>query len=300
MKNNNNELEIEIEKSIKYKQIKIIVWDLFGGGQNSVYKALKDNPNYEIYTFDLYPEKYHENQHIIDLSLDITTLKEYFSKFPKPDIIAASPLCQSFSSILSLKGGGTCFWEYQDNSKTALKERSIDDFNNLKNGFTRNFDANKQLFIKRLGENCINNTIDIIKEFKPKYWYIENPKGSLMWKFIQYNRKDFYKADFIFNKTYYGEYGYLQAKPTIFLSNVYLNLKNKNNLKTIKKDGYKEIYKNNVLISKMLIGDRLLPSLKNYRYKSIGNFQSKEAAMISYIPADLIKTIFISFNLSKE
>ncbi|MCU9936612.1 hypothetical protein NWP96_05935 [Mycoplasmopsis cynos] len=35
---------------------KIIVWDLFGGGQNSVYQAIGDNPLFEIYTFDLYPK----------------------------------------------------------------------------------------------------------------------------------------------------------------------------------------------------------------------------------------------------
>ena len=29
----------------------MIVWDLFRGGQNSVYNALKDNPNYDVYTF---------------------------------------------------------------------------------------------------------------------------------------------------------------------------------------------------------------------------------------------------------
>ena len=32
---------------------KIVVWDLFGGGQNSVYEALKDNSVYDIYTFDV-------------------------------------------------------------------------------------------------------------------------------------------------------------------------------------------------------------------------------------------------------
>lgn len=30
----------------------------------------------------------------------------------------------------------------------------------LFNGFTKNLDAQKQLFIKRLNKNCINNTID--------------------------------------------------------------------------------------------------------------------------------------------
>ncbi|WP_322941724.1 C-5 cytosine-specific DNA methyltransferase [Mycoplasmopsis canis] len=214
---------------------KIIVWDLFGGGQNSVYQAIGDNPLFEIYTFDLYLEKYHNKQYVIDLSQDISYLKEYFSKFPKPNIIVASPLCQSFSSTLTLKGGGTCFWKYRDETKTTLIERSIEEFNQLKSGFTRYLSADKQLFIKRLGENCINNTIDIIKEFKPKYWYIENPKSSLMWKFIKYNRSDFYNKSFVFNKTFYGEYGYKQPKPTIFLSNVNLNLVNKNTLKTIKK-----------------------------------------------------------------
>jgi site-specific DNA-cytosine methylase len=31
-----------------------------------------------------------------------------FDKYPTPDIIVASPLCQSFSLMLSMKGGGTC------------------------------------------------------------------------------------------------------------------------------------------------------------------------------------------------
>ncbi|WP_322960229.1 hypothetical protein [Mycoplasmopsis cynos] len=53
---------------------KIIVWDLFGGGQNSVYQAIGDNPLFEIYTFDLYPEKYHNKQYVIDLSQDISYL----------------------------------------------------------------------------------------------------------------------------------------------------------------------------------------------------------------------------------
>jgi hypothetical protein len=30
-------------------------------------------------------------------------------KVPKPDIITSSTLCQSFSNVLSLVGGGTCF-----------------------------------------------------------------------------------------------------------------------------------------------------------------------------------------------
>lgn len=274
---------------------KLIVWDLFGGGVNSVYKAIGDNPNFEIYTFDLFPERFHNKQYVVDLSEDFEWLKRYFSAFPKPDIIVASPLCQSFSSILSLKGGGTCFWKYKDETRTALTERSIEEFESLKNGFTKYLDANKQLFIKRLGKKCIDNTINLIKEFKPLFWYIENPKSSLIWKYIQYNRKDFYDESFAFNETYYGDYGYLQPKPTVFLSNVLFNLKNNNSLKTVKNGKRKQIYRNNELIAEMSITDRMLPSLRNHKYKAAGNFQAKEAANVSAIPSELLKDIFRDF-----
>lgn len=276
---------------------KKIIWDLFGGGVNSVYHALKNNDDFEVYTFDLVPETEHQNQHVIDLSKKFQDLKEYFSKLPKPDIIVASPLCQSFSSVLTMKGGGTCFWEYENESKTSLKERSIENFNLLKSGFTKNLKSEKQLFLKRLGEKCINNTIDLIKEFKPKYFYIENPKNSLIWKYIQFNRNDFFKNDFIFNKCFYSAYGYSQPKPTIFLSNINFELDNTNHLKKITENGYKIfVDKNGNQVSKMRNGDRLDPKNRTAKFKTQGTFQAKEAALVSHIPKKLIRTIFEKFN----
>ena len=70
--------------------MKKIVWDLFDGGQNSVYNAL-DHFNYDIYTFDI-TEPSHEHQYQVDLSQD--NIVDIFKKYPKPDIIVASPLCQ--------------------------------------------------------------------------------------------------------------------------------------------------------------------------------------------------------------
>jgi hypothetical protein len=32
----------------------------------------------------------------------------------------------------------------------------------------------------KLGKKCLENTLSIIEYFKPKYFYIENPKLSLM------------------------------------------------------------------------------------------------------------------------
>lgn len=85
---------------------KIIVWDLFGGGQNSVYNTLKEFnllDTYEVYTFDITtPTRKHH--YILDLSVD--NVIEHLKQFPTPDIITASPLCQSFSCVLNMLGGG--------------------------------------------------------------------------------------------------------------------------------------------------------------------------------------------------
>lgn len=211
--------------------MKKIIWDLFGGGQNSVFNALKEFDllnQFEVYTFDI-TERTREHHYKLDLSQD--NIIKIFKEFPKPDIIVASPLCQSFSCVLNMKGGGTCFWKL-NKSKTKLVQRSIKEFEKLKSGFTKHLKADVQLFIKKLGERCINNTIALIKYYKPKYFYIENPKQSLIWKYITLNRrKDFYNENTMFiNEASYGKYGYFTTKATFFLSNVKMELE-KGNIK---------------------------------------------------------------------
>ncbi|UWV82356.1 C5 methylase (MAV1virus-like) protein [Mycoplasmopsis cynos] len=209
------------------KDKKVVVWDLFGGGRNSVYKSLVEHNKidiFDVYTFDV-TEPEREKHFKLDLAQDINILKEYFKNLPQPDIIVASPLCQSFSCVLNMKGGGTPFWKYADETRTKLIERSSEEFEILKNGFTKNLKVDVQLFIKRLGEKCINNTIELIKEFNPRLWYIENPKNSLMWKYIKYNKTDFYKDTMHLNEASFGKYGFLTSKPTIFLSNIKIDLK---------------------------------------------------------------------------
>lgn len=202
---------------------KIVIWDLFGGGQNSVYNAIGKNgdSNYDIYTFDV-TEPTRDKHYKLDLSQD--NIVEIFKNFPKPDIIVSSTLCQSFSCVLNMKGGGTCFWKY-NKDKTKLVHRSKKEFEELKNGFTKNLDADTQLFVAKLGKKCIDNTIELIKYYKPKYWYIENPKHSLIWKYITLNRNDFYDPTTMFiNEASYGKYGFLTTKPTFFMSNVKMDL----------------------------------------------------------------------------
>ncbi|URM52991.1 C-5 cytosine-specific DNA methyltransferase [Mycoplasma sp. SG1] len=177
--------------------MKKIIWDLFGGGQNSVYNSLKKYnllSMYEVYTFDITkPTRKHHYK--IDLSQD--NIVEIFKNFPAPDIIVASPLCQSFSCVLNMKGGGTTFWKY-DKELNKIVLRSVEEFEKLKSGFTRRLKAETQLFLAKLGQKCINNTIELIKKYKPKFWYIENPKNSLIWKYITLNKKDFWDLNNFF------------------------------------------------------------------------------------------------------
>ena len=166
---NKEQMARERERERESTTNKLICWDLFGGGGNSVYKALKNNKQIEVWTFDI--TKPTRKNHL-ELDLSQKNIIDFFKKYPKPDIIVASPLCQSFSSVLSMKGGGTPFWKL-NNTKDRIVLRTIKEFNELKSGFTKNLNPSTQLFIAKLGKKCIDNTIKLIEHYKPKYWYIE-------------------------------------------------------------------------------------------------------------------------------
>lgn len=231
---------------------KMVVWDLFGGGQNSVPAGLlsgENQDNYIVHTFDVVPTEmndfkhknyiYHEldlaagmikidgKKHKVNGSTDIVKIFKSLN-LPHPDIIVSSTLCQSFSNVLSMVGGGTCFWKKESEGKlednVKLVEREVEEFEKLKSGFTKKLSWEKQLFIKRLGEQTVLNSIKLIKHFKPKYWYIENPSSSLIWYYIRNN----VGLKGYINKTTLGDYGYPIAKHAGFYSNVEMNLKNGN------------------------------------------------------------------------
>lgn len=73
-----------------------------------------------------------------------------------------------------------------------------------------------------IGESTIGATIYIICEFNPKIWIIENPLTSKTWDFQKYH----WDFNGVLNKTYYSSYdNNFSTKPTIFKSNIKLNLK---------------------------------------------------------------------------
>lgn len=208
---------------------KIVIWDLFGGSQNSVYNALKYFKNVEIYTFDVNENIQHPNQYVIDLTQDFETLKHYFDKFPKPNMIFASPLCTTFSWILHYGKDETLAWKKQNDVYVIRPKQEMDEIK--KNSkFLAPMDSEKMYEKAIIGEKCLDNTINLIQHYQPKSWYIENPKNSLMWNVIAKNYQEFTYNNWgnvppYFNLAHYNSYDLdFTQKPTIFLSNKVLFL----------------------------------------------------------------------------
>ena len=61
------------------------------------------------------------------------------------------------------------------------------------------------------GITMVKKTIEIIQHFRPKYWFIENPRGML--------RKQSFMQDFHRNTVTYCQYGDSRMKPTDIWTN---------------------------------------------------------------------------------
>jgi hypothetical protein len=128
------------------------------------------------------------------------------------DIITASPVCALWSCLKycwigkKLKNGTIC-------SKATI-QRDIDLY----------------------GKPMVNKVFEIIQYFKPKYYWIENPISSSMWKYIK-TKWDFDDDEKFINVDYckYSDWGY--KKPTTFLTNINVNfMRCKNDCENMKED----------------------------------------------------------------
>lgn len=225
-----------------YPNKKLVVWDLFGGSNNSVWNALKQYDFIEVYTFDINTNIKHEKQYIINLGKkDIENFVEFIEmgNFPKPDFICASPLCNSFSVILQTPDGGTLGWkkeiikdtwkrggnEYESEEiKFSIRDEKSFWEMKAKNNFFRYMEYEKIKNNAELGFRCMKNTIEIINNYKPLCWYVENPWTSRIWDVFNYFSARHYR-----NRAHYNNYDLTHTqKPTCFLSNINLLLNHEN------------------------------------------------------------------------
>ena len=215
---------------------KMTVWALFDSGNGSYTKGVKTLNSSGEADIDIYPigiDIERKNNHFINLNLadysrlfGDNTLFETLDKLPKPDLIIASPPCESWSNASAMRDGNAC-WKQEDLSDSLFEPqieasmftiRNASDYEKAYN----NYKYDRQ-FMKRVnGELCAFNTIEIIKRYNPKYFIIENPASGRLWKYIE-DVMDF-KLPYL-NITRYNNYDYPLQKPTKFASNIDLKLK---------------------------------------------------------------------------
>lgn len=116
------------------------VLELFSG--TASFSNVWKEAGHQVLTIDIDP-KLKPDWCIDIMDLEAEHIINYFGK---PDVIWASPPCQTFS-VASLR----CYWkDGKPKNKKCLQ-----------------------------GIELVKHTLKIINELKPKYWFIENPRGML-------------------------------------------------------------------------------------------------------------------------
>lgn len=207
----------------------MIVWGLFDSGNGSYFKAAEKMEDVELYSIGLDIEN--KNSHFINLDLadysyhftKKNNIIDTLNKLPKPNLIIASPPCESWSVASAMKDGNACWKQEKGDSlfepQTPLSRFTIRDYKDFER---YQFKPEKQLITRINGELTIFHTIQIIKRYKPEVYIIENPAFSRIWEYIE--RILGFHIEYE-NLTYYNNYDYPIQKPTRFGSNIDLQLK---------------------------------------------------------------------------
>lgn len=206
----------------------MIVWSLFDSGNGSysnVSKNFKDITNYSIGI-----DRENKNKHFININLaDYSRLYgdnklwDELDKLPLPDLIIASPPCESWSVASAMPNGNAC-WKQEKSNGVFKNTKPLSRFTIRNNSEynNRQYNAKKSLMTRINGELCIFNTIEIINKYKPSVYIIENPAYGRIWDYIETILGFNIPYE---NLTFYNNYNYPIKKPTKFKSNIDLNLK---------------------------------------------------------------------------
>ena len=155
------------------------VLELFAGTR-SIGKAFED-AGHEVYSVEW--DKNFEN---IDLYADILTVtaQDILDKFGYPDVIWASPDCTTFS-IAAIS----------HHRKKNIETGNLDPVSDY----------------AKFCDKVDRHVLDLIADLKPKYWFIENPRGGM--------RKMVWRQGLPRYTVTYCQYGDKRMKPTDIWTN---------------------------------------------------------------------------------
>lgn len=211
------------------------IWGLFDSGNGCYQKAVNayNSQNMGGYhnIISIGIDREYKNDHFVNQDLSVnslynpTALFHKLDQLDKPDLILASPPCESWSVASAMKDGNAC-WKKETDMVVSLfddgyKEASKFTIRNHKDYDNYQFKYDRSFLTRINGEMCCYNTIQIIKRYKPRIFVIENPAFGRIWEYIE--RVIGFNLPYQ-NLTYYSAYGYDLQKQTRFSSNVDLKL----------------------------------------------------------------------------
>lgn len=173
------------------KMNKLVCWALFdsetGDYMSTIHHYFEDK--IEVYGVGI--SHYGKNtDHYVNF--DLANFSELFGApslatkllkvLPKPDIIVASPPCESWSHMTSINNGNIHWKRYASKLFPENKIFQLQDVD-VQTGFVKAADI-KTFFTRVNGELCHQNTWDIIKKTKPSVFMVENP-DNYSWEYIQ-------------------------------------------------------------------------------------------------------------------
>jgi len=189
------------------KKIKKVIWSLFDS--ETAITQLLNSDEYIIYSIGL-PSSTAITDNFIKMDLSKRSCLKKLEKLPKPDIIFASPPCETWVTV---NIGNVRFFERNYNEHNLYWQHNYKPNNFL----------NKHRELRLSGQRTAYFSAEIIKKFKPELWCVENGSSSLIFKYL--NKYHNLKGNQ--NKTYYSSYDNINfgLKPTTVYSNLKMNLR---------------------------------------------------------------------------
>lgn len=182
--------------------MKKVIWSLFDS-ETAITQQLNSN-EYIVYSIGI-PSSSAITDNFINMDLSKRSCLTKLEKLPKPDIIFASPPCETWVTV---NIGNVIHFKRNFNEHNLYWQK-----NYKGNDFTE-----KHRKLRLYGQKTAYFTATIIKRYKPELWCLENGSSSLIFKYLD----KYHNLNGNQNKTYYSSYDNINfgRKPTTIYSNL--------------------------------------------------------------------------------